>query len=279
MTKEILDTENPIKTESPTVNELLEPPASENLRVEIETPVTSPIIAVPESTTSLTAVVPVVDNSGPLDSVSNWEEERKKYQLEIEKLRAEMSPPSTTPPPSKPKPKKKKINTKIQKTVKRSGKIEEEAHSQRKILLEKMLLEDPLLLQRRTWLEEARRIPEEPMFSRRMVPDDLYSRRMIQEDPLPRRMLQEDPLPRRMLQEDPLPRRMLQEDPLPRRMLQEDLPPRRPWLEEPSPRTRWTPGHYSETGTYPQVSNSFYDEDMIQDPSYRHPRRRTTFLK
>lgn len=128
---------------------------------------------------------PVVSTSTLVDSTDNWDEERKKFQAEIDKLRAEMEnsqpPPPPTPPPPKPKPKKKKNTVKASKRRKLDTEIlpfPVLSQAQRRM----MLLEDTPIPQRR-WSAPEEILPqrrfEDPQRSRWFDPRFLSDRRDV----------------------------------------------------------------------------------------------------
>lgn len=186
---------------------------------------------------------------GSTDSLVDWEEERKAYKLEIERLQAEMNKSKT---PKAKLAKKKKVVAKVAKRPPRkdedpdvNSRLTDDLLTRRRLLMEDPIYQRRLLAEERRMLAEERRmLAEEPMLPRRML---------AEEPMLPRRMFAEEPIPhRRMLAEEPPPpqRRLLPEEPiLPRRMqIEEPPPPRRVTADE----RRWHPGYYEDEEPLPR---------------------------
>lgn len=110
----------------------------------------------------------IIEAISKMTNQPDWEEERKKFILEIEKLKSEI--PAVK---EKPKAKKKKTSKSASKTTKRRKVMEDEED----VLHRRMLLEDhPSLTQRRWALPEDPHVrrwgyPEETGITRRWAPD------------------------------------------------------------------------------------------------------------
>jgi hypothetical protein len=147
----------------------------------------------------------LVTGENEQDLTLNWEQQRKAYQEEIDKLKSEMISnriiPDTIPQephvaPQKVKPKKKTVTkkttrskkVKIEEPVIRRRILDEDGRSRRLLIDD----EDPLLHMKRTRLLHQRVLP------RRLFLEDMYPRRQElyeDEDLYPYAIRQPDPTP------------------------------------------------------------------------------------